>query len=182
MCDLADVHVIVFEPHTAPEGQIAAKQREVPKMTAGRAALVVLMHRYLAGLMDPFVTLLEVHKLMYFMQLAGQPMRLRFAKEPFGPYAENLRHVLRDVEGHLLSGYANGGDAPRKQLELIPGAVSDADAFLKDSESHSRPVEPRRRSRRGLRDTVRSRIIVYGPLGGDSGRRDRAGQSHRPNL
>jgi hypothetical protein len=39
------------------------------------------------------------------------------------------------VEGHLLSGYANGGDAPRKQVELIPGAVSDAEAFLKDSES-----------------------------------------------
>lgn len=37
-------------------------RREVPKMTAGRAALVALMHRYLGGLLDPFVTLLEVHK------------------------------------------------------------------------------------------------------------------------
>ncbi len=36
-----------------------------PKMTAGRAALVGLMHRYLGGLLDPFVALLEVHKLMY---------------------------------------------------------------------------------------------------------------------
>ena len=51
------------------------------------------MHRYLGGLMDPFVTLLEVHKLMYFMQEAGQPLRLRYAKAPYGPYAENLRHV-----------------------------------------------------------------------------------------
>ena len=101
-------------------------------MTAGRAALVVLMHRYLGGLMDPFVTLLEVHKLMYFMQEAGQPLRLRFAKAPFGPYAENLRHVLHTVEGHLVAGYADGGDAPDKQLELVPGAVKDAEAFLKD--------------------------------------------------
>jgi O-acetyl-ADP-ribose deacetylase (regulator of RNase III) len=131
--DLADVHVIVFEPHTAPEGQIATKQREAPKITAGRAALVVLMHRYLSGLMDPFVTLLEVHKLLYFMQAAGQPLRLQFAKGLYGPYAENLRHVLRAVEGHLVSGYADGGDAPHKQLELVPGAVSDAEAFLKDS-------------------------------------------------
>jgi hypothetical protein len=36
------------------------------------------------------------------------------------------------VEGHLVTGYADGGDAPDKQLELVPGAVKDADEFLKD--------------------------------------------------
>ena len=40
-------------------------------MTQGRAALVVMIRQYLNGLLDPFVTLLEVHKLMYFLQLAG---------------------------------------------------------------------------------------------------------------
>jgi O-acetyl-ADP-ribose deacetylase (regulator of RNase III) len=129
---LDDVRIIVFEPHAAHEAQTSARSREVPKMTAGRAALVVLMHRYLGGLMDPFVTLLEVHKLMYFMQEAGEPLRLRYAKALYGPYAENLRHVLRAVEGHFVSGYADGGDAPDKQLELVPGAVADAEAFLQD--------------------------------------------------
>jgi len=57
-----------------------------------------------------------------------------FVKAPYGPYAENLRHVLRDIEGHLISGYADGGDAPDKQLALVPGAVDDAVAFL---ESHA---------------------------------------------
>lgn len=96
-------------------------------MTAGRAALVVLIDRYLSGLLDPTVSLLEVHKLMYFMQEAGEPLRLQ---GPSGPYAENLRHVLKAIEGHLISGYADGGDAPDKQLELVPGAVSDANQFL----------------------------------------------------
>ena len=68
------------------------------------------MHRYLGGLLDPFVTLLEVHKLMYFMQEAGEPLRLRFKKAPYGPYAENLRHVLHAIEGHLVAGYADGGE------------------------------------------------------------------------
>jgi O-acetyl-ADP-ribose deacetylase (regulator of RNase III) len=126
---LDDVNVIVYEPNSAP---VATKSREVPKMTAGRAALVVLMHRYLGGLMDPFVTLLEVHKLMYFMQEAGEPLRLQYAKAPYGPYAENLRHVLRAVEGHLVAGYADGGDAPDKQIELVPGAMKDAESFLKE--------------------------------------------------
>ncbi|MER9868765.1 macro domain-containing protein [Mesorhizobium sp. M0136] len=123
--------VIVFEPNSAP---VSTTSREVPSMTPGRAALVALMHRYLGGLMDPFVTLLEVHKLMYFMQEAGEPLNLRYVKGPYGPYAENLRHVLRSVEGHLVSGYADGGDAPDKQLELVPGATKDAEAFLASSQ------------------------------------------------
>ncbi len=126
---LNDLQVIVFEPNGAA---VAIQSREVPVMSPGRAALVVLMHSYLGGLMDPFVTLLEVHKLMYFMQEAGEPLRLQYAKAPYGPYAENLRHVLRAVEGHLVAGYADGGDAPDKQIELVPGAVRDAEAFLID--------------------------------------------------
>lgn len=129
---LQDVRIIVFEPHDAFTARPVTAPREVPRMTAGRAALVMLMHRYLAGLMDPFVTLLEVHKLLYFMQEAGQPLRLNYAKAHYGPYAENLRHVLRAVEGHLVSGYADGGDDPEKQLALVPGAVADAETFLTD--------------------------------------------------
>lgn len=99
-------------------------------MTAGRAILVGLMNRYLAGLMDPFVSLLEIHKLMYFTQEAGASLRLRYVKAAYGPYAENLRHVLTAIEGHFVSGYADGGDAPDKQLELVPGAVEAAMEFL----------------------------------------------------
>jgi O-acetyl-ADP-ribose deacetylase (regulator of RNase III) len=127
--DIEGLDVIVFEPNSGP---VATQSREVPAMTPGRAALVALMHRYLGGLMDPFVTLLEVHKLMYFLQEAGEPLRLQYAKAPYGPYAENLRHVLHAIEGHLVSGYADGGDAPDKEIELVPGAVQDAEAFLRD--------------------------------------------------
>jgi O-acetyl-ADP-ribose deacetylase (regulator of RNase III) len=123
--------VVIFEPYSAPLDGRVNRSSEVPQMTPGRAALVGLMHRYLAGLLDPVVTLLEVHKLMYFMQQAGEPLRLRFTKAAYGPYAENLRHVLKAVEGHLVSGYADGGDAPDKQLSLVPGAVEDALTFLK---------------------------------------------------
>jgi hypothetical protein len=42
-------------------------------MTPGRAALVGLVRRYMSGLMDPFVSLLEVHKLMYFARGSRPP-------------------------------------------------------------------------------------------------------------
>src|SRR5215475_8581084 len=127
---LSDVRIIIYEPKGAPTTEKIVHHREVQTMTTGRAALVELMKRYLGGLLDPFVTLLEVHKLMYFMQEAGEPLRLKYQKAPYGPYAENLRHVLHAIEGHLVSGYADGGDVPDKQLQLVPGAIEDATAFL----------------------------------------------------
>ncbi len=128
---LDDVEITVYEPAGAPPAGEMAKSREIPKMTPGRAALVELMHRYLSGLLDPFVSLLEVHKLMYFMQEAGEPLRLRYNKGPYGPFAENLTHVLRAIEGHMISGYADGGDNPAKQLRLVPGAYDEAVDYLK---------------------------------------------------
>ena len=132
LSEVDDVKVVVFEPGDVPVDGRPNRSTAVPKMTAGRAALVGLMHRYVGGLLDPFVTLLEVHKLMYFMQEAGEPLRLKFEKGPYGPYAQNLRHVLLAVEGHLLSGYDDGNDEPGKELELIPGAFEDSRAFLED--------------------------------------------------
>lgn len=134
-----DLRIIIFEPTGAPEADKMVRNREVPDMTPGRAALIGLIHRYLSGLLDPFVTLLEIHKLMYFMQNAGEPLRLKYQKGAYGPYAENLRHVLRLVEGHMISGYADGGDAPDKQISLVPGAIEDAKRFLEsNAETHAR--------------------------------------------
>ena len=130
LAEIENLRAIVFEPGGGPVDDRGNRSTEVPNMTPGRAALVVLMENYLRGLLDPFVTLLEVHKLMYFLQSSGEPLRLNFVKGYHGPYAENMRHVLRAIEGHLVSGYADGGDAPGKPLELVPGALEDAQAFI----------------------------------------------------
>lgn len=130
LAEIPDVRAYVFEPAGAPEAKRMVKSRKVPNMTAGRAALIGLIHRYLAGLMDPFVTLLEVHKLAYFMQAAGEPLRLQHVKQRYGPYSTNLRHVLLHIEGHFISGYGDGADRPDVQLQLVPGAVQDAEQFL----------------------------------------------------
>ena len=110
-------------------------------MTGGRAALIGLMDRYLRGLLDPTMTLLEVHKLLYFMQECGQPLNLRYQKAPYGPYADNLRHVLNLVEGHFVSGYGDGGDDPSKELELLDGAVELSNEYLNRNPEISRCLE-----------------------------------------
>jgi O-acetyl-ADP-ribose deacetylase (regulator of RNase III) len=130
LAPLEDVSVVIFEPlNTVQETRKAAR---APEMTAGRAALVGLMSRYLAGLLGPSLTLLEIHKLMYFMQEAGEPLRLRYVAAIYGPYADNLRHVLRQIDGYFISGYADNGDAPDKELRLVPGSTGEAERFLLD--------------------------------------------------
>jgi O-acetyl-ADP-ribose deacetylase (regulator of RNase III) len=129
---LDGVRIEVFEPHSESIPQPKSAGSKVPNMTPSRAALVGLVRSYLDGLLDPTVTLLEVHKLMYFMQLAGEPLNLTFKEAPYGPFAENLRFLLMKIEGYFLSGYADGGDAPTKQLQLVPGALDDAQRVIAD--------------------------------------------------
>ncbi|MCW5588448.1 MAG: macro domain-containing protein [Legionellales bacterium] len=128
--NLEDIEIIVFEPSDAIPKLNTHPINSPPTMTSGRAVLITLIQKYLNGLMDPIITLLEVHKLMYFMQEAGEPLQLRFNKAHYGPYAENLRHVLNVMEGYYITGYHDGGDQPNKKLNLVFGALKKAQTYL----------------------------------------------------
>ncbi len=127
---LPEVRVLLFEPAGAPPAREMVEAAKRPNMTVGRAALLGLMRRYLAALMDVAVSLLEIHKLMYFMQEAGEPLRLTYRKAHYGPYAENLRHVLSHIEGHFITGCRDADDDPTRQIELQPHAAARAEGFL----------------------------------------------------
>lgn len=92
------------------------------------AALVTLLHRYLSGMLDPSVTQREVHKLLYFMQEAGEPLGLTYQQSPYGPIAENLHEFLRPMDGPPVSWVdADTGYTP---LQFVPGAIEDAASVL----------------------------------------------------
>jgi O-acetyl-ADP-ribose deacetylase (regulator of RNase III) len=128
---LPNVQVLVFPPMGVPEAAAMPNRTTRPKMTVGQATLVALMDRYLKGMLDPFVSLLEVHKLMYFLKTVGEPLqRLKFTRGLYGPYAPALRHSLIQMENHLTRGFGEGKDDPSTPLELLPGAVDASTAFL----------------------------------------------------
>jgi len=129
LSDLPRADISIYEPGAEPREVRPAK---APRMTAGRAALVGLIRRYLTGMMESSISLLEVHKLMYFMQEAGEPLKLRYTKAPKGPYAENLRHVMKAINGHLITGYTADGDSPTETIGLVDGAGAKAEMFLAD--------------------------------------------------
>ena len=127
---LPEVRVSLYAPGQAPAAESIPPPPEVPKMTVGRADLVYLIGAYLDGGMDPECTLLELHKLLYFLQEAGEPLKLDYEKGRYGPYAKNLHHVLNRIEGHFIDGFADGGDAPGKVLTLRRGIRAQVKAFL----------------------------------------------------
>lgn len=132
---LPSVRVLLYEPIGAPVAKVMVREKKLPRMTVGRAALLGLMDRYLRAVMDPFISLLEIHKLMYFMQESGENLRLNYTRAIYGPYAQNLRHVLNAIEGHFIIGFADAADRPDIQIQLIPNAVKEADVFLQKHHS-----------------------------------------------
>jgi O-acetyl-ADP-ribose deacetylase (regulator of RNase III) len=129
---LPQVEVQLFEPKGAPEAEDIISKTQKPKMTVGRAALIELMQRYTAPLLDECITLLEIHKLMYFMQEAGEKLKLKYEKGSYGPYSTNLRHVLHHIEGHYLLGFGEGSENPYKRITLLKKAHQQAETFLKN--------------------------------------------------
>lgn len=137
--DMPDVHVYLFQPEGAPKAGEMTIRTRAPRMTLGRAALLALMGRYLRSLMDDSISLLEIHKLLYFLQEAGQPLNLRYRKGAYGPYAENLRHVLKDMEGHYTIGFGDGTEVPDKQIEAKGNSIEKGEEFL----AMDRPTQSR---------------------------------------
>lgn len=101
---VADVDVVVFEPTDAY--QAAAKAGGVKTLTPARALIAEMVRRYSA--LGLGCTNLEVHKLAWFLQrvlLEGateNPLRLRFVADRYGPYADQLRHLLDALDGSYL--------------------------------------------------------------------------------
>ncbi|MFY9674539.1 MAG: macro domain-containing protein [Terriglobales bacterium] len=123
---LPDVKVQLFHPEGAPDAVDMKIATERPNMTPTRAVLLEVLNRY--ALPGYRLTLLEIQKLAYFLQEAGQPLKMNFQKQQYGPYTEQLHHVLQRIEGHFVRGY---GDRSRDvSLELYPDAVIEAEAFL----------------------------------------------------
>lgn len=125
---LPEVHVLLYAPAGAPSADEMRVNTRRPNMTPGRAAIIALMKLY--ALPGYSMTLLEIQKLAYFLQVAGEPLRLSFVKGKYGPYSETMQHVLQRMEGHYIRGY---GDRSREaSIRLVPPADSEAEEFLRD--------------------------------------------------
>lgn len=132
---LVDVEFIIFPPATGPKSNEMSVNTAKENLTRARALLIRLINLYWLGEDD--LGKLEIQKLAYFLQVAGEPLNLRFKKQQFGPYADNLNHVLQRLEGHYIRGY--GDRQQYSEIRLLPGALEDAKTILQnDTEANQR--------------------------------------------
>ena len=124
---LPNVRVLLFEPKGAPAASDQIVHTEKPDMTKAQALLILLMARYRQ--LDYRMSLLEIHKLAYFLQALGEPLKLQYTKHHYGPYAQNLRFLLQKMEGHFISNIGDD-EQPDREIGLLPGAIEQADRFL----------------------------------------------------
>src|ERR1043165_5214423 len=124
---LPNVRVLLFEPAGAPAAKAMPVGTARPKLTVARALFIRIMDQYASQAYR--LTLLEIQKLAYFLQEAGQPLKLKYQAGHYGPYAPNLNKVLEVLERHYTSGYGDT-QQPDVEIELLEGAAQQAEAFL----------------------------------------------------
>lgn len=101
---LPGVEVLVFEP--VERYAAAPKERGVEELTPARALIAEMIRRY--SVLGMGCTVLEAQKLAWFLHRAfkvtgtSDPMRLRFGANVYGPYADQLRHLLDAMDGSFL--------------------------------------------------------------------------------
>jgi O-acetyl-ADP-ribose deacetylase (regulator of RNase III) len=124
------VRVVLFAPGHTPAPAKMPVHTERPKMTRARAMFLRLLGLY--GELGYDCSILEAQKLAYFLQQAGEPLKLNFVRARYGPYADNLNHLLRRLDGHYLRGFGDRTRGRYAPLTLEPCALTEATAFLED--------------------------------------------------
>lgn len=125
-----EVRVVMYPPGRTPDAATMRSTGKPPAMTLARAALVRILGRYSECALG--ASRVEVQKLLYFLQVAGEPLRLNYVKARYGPYADNLRHALVGLEGHYLVGFGDGSAkvAYAEPIRVLPRAGELADQAL----------------------------------------------------
>ena len=135
--DLSNVQVLLFAPEGAPTVETMRVGQAKKPLTTTRALFIKLLALY--QLPGYRLSLLEVQKLAYFLQIAGEPLKLNYVKHKFGPYAHNLNHVLQRLEGSYIRGYGDG--TQRAEIHVLPGAVDEAQAVIATSPETEQRLE-----------------------------------------
>ncbi len=130
LATIPSITVHLYEPQITPAVESMPVATKKPNLTSNGAALLGVLMDY--GIPGYRLTRLEIQKLAYFLQAAGQPSKLEFVKEQYGPYAEALNHVLQRMEGHFIRGY--GDRSGEASVRVLDEGVTAANAIMAEED------------------------------------------------
>lgn len=134
LSDLDNVEILVFQP--TKKYQNVAKKAGVTKLTPARAMMAELIRRYWVLGME--CSLLEIQKLAWFLQRVinkmeiNDPLKLNFEPNLYGPFANNLTHLLNALDGSYLKSDKRIPDAEPLDVVCFDDSKKDiVNLFLK---------------------------------------------------
>ncbi len=135
--DMDGVDVMVYEP--TAKYQNIAKGRGVEKLTPARAMIAEMIRRY--STMGLSCSILEAQKLAWMltrvMKQCGlkNPLNLSFDANRYGPYAQELTHLLNALDGSYLHCEKRLPDAsPFDTIEFDPDWQEHLSSFFTRAE------------------------------------------------
>ncbi len=132
-----EVEVVLYEPTAAYQN--VGKSTGVEQLTPARALVAEAIRRY--EQMGLECSVLEVQKLAWVLTRViarlglTDPLRLTFAANRYGPYADGLRHLLDNLDGSYLHCDRRLADAgPTDVLHVAPDHVASLAAYWRTAE------------------------------------------------
>jgi len=111
------IDVTVFEPNaTIKELLQKESTKKDVSLTPSRALLMYALFIYES--FGEYSSLFAANKLAYFLQSMGQPLKLKFTAETYGPYAIGVEKVLYSLNGIYLKGLEQQQTRPFESLQL----------------------------------------------------------------
>tara|TARA_R110002072_G_scaffold9584_7_gene46400 strand:+ start:550 stop:1614 length:1065 start_codon:yes stop_codon:yes gene_type:complete len=143
LADLDDVEIFVFQPTS--KYQNVSKKAGVNKLTPARAMIAELVRSYLVLGIE--CSLLEIQKMAWFLQRVIESegleneLKLSFEANYYGPYANNLAHLLNALDGSYLKADKRIPDsAPDDVIWFNDDKKEFVQRFLKSEGSKYRPA------------------------------------------
>lgn len=132
LADLESVDIYIYEP--IAKYQNIAKPKGVETLTASRALVSEMVRRYWVLGMD--CSLLEIQKLAWFLQRSIQKegqsldLNLKFKANFYGPYSNNLEHLLNALDGSYLQVDKRISDSSREDIIRFNDAKKTNSRFI----------------------------------------------------
>lgn len=115
-----DCDIVVFEP-----GHEAISAEKKVTLTQARALLVYMLDRVQREGNE--ATAFSAVKSVYFLQKFGAEkiFNMKFEKYIYGPYCDQVRHVLHAIDGGYIRGFADMTKKPFEPFDVIPAKMPE---------------------------------------------------------
>jgi hypothetical protein len=132
------LEIVVLEPSEQFETKPSLAKTDA-KLTPARAMLLYIMSRY--QVMGYEINLLVVQKIAYILQRLGEPLRLRFEKGYYGPFAYNLLPVLKAMKPYYINFKSLDNAKPSTVLKQNQSTIKEVEEYVeinltKDQKDH----------------------------------------------